>query len=102
MYVSLCFLGYVASVRPFDSKILNFLEVLNEFVILGCLYHLLIFTETMTDNRDTLYDLGWGMNLLLVIQLVINVKMIGYQTAVGLWNIMKRAYIKAKAKIEHE
>jgi hypothetical protein len=78
IYISLAFLSYILRVRPFESKILNFLEIFNECVILGCLYHMLIFTESIIDDPQTLYNIGWSMDVFLVLQFFTNVKLIGW------------------------
>ena len=45
---TITFIGYIISVRPFEAKVLNWLEVFNEIIILGCLYHMIIFTDGLT------------------------------------------------------
>ena len=53
--VTLTFIAYIASVRPFESNGLNFLELFNEIVVLTCLYHMLAFTGVLGDQRDLMY-----------------------------------------------
>jgi hypothetical protein len=51
MITGLVYTGYVLKVRPFEEKSLNNMEVFNEAIILLCLYHMLIFTQGLTDDE---------------------------------------------------
>ena len=81
IYVTLGFIAYVASVKPFESQALTILEVFNEFVVLICLYHMLIFTGVLAGDRDLLYTVGWSMDLVLVI---------AYQFLQTSWAMLRR------------
>ena len=42
---SLLFFSYLVALRPFDSKFVNFIEILNEGTILICSYLIFAFTD---------------------------------------------------------
>jgi glucan phosphoethanolaminetransferase (alkaline phosphatase superfamily) len=50
IYCSLFYVGYLMAVRPFETPGLNKLEIFNEGIILGCQYHMLMFTDALTDD----------------------------------------------------
>lgn len=51
MITGLVYTGYILKVRPFEEKSLNNMEVFNEAIIMLCLYHMLIFTQGLTDDE---------------------------------------------------
>ncbi len=51
MLISIVYTAYILTVRPFEEKSLNKMEVFNEAIIMVCLYHMLIFTQGLTDNE---------------------------------------------------
>ena len=51
MLISIAYTAYILIVRPFDENSLNKMEVFNEAIIMLCLYHMLIFTQGLTDNE---------------------------------------------------
>jgi hypothetical protein len=79
IYSTIGFVAYITSIRPFEIKVLNYLEVFNELIILSCLYHMLIFTGAFTTDKETLYTVGWSMDIVLVIHFLVNMCMIAYQ-----------------------
>jgi hypothetical protein len=40
---------------------------------------MLIFTEALTQDRETIYTVGWSMDIILVIHFILNMFMIAYQ-----------------------
>ena len=90
IYTTIGFVSYVAWARPFDSFGMNFLEVFNEVIILLCLYHMLIFTEGLTQDKETLYTVGWSMDIVLVIHFILNIFMIAYQFFQTVVSMIKR------------
>ena len=81
IYSTLGYMIYIVSVRPFNLRALNMLELFNEAVILACLYHMLIFTEALSDDKEMLYSVGWSIDIVLVIHFVLNTCIIGFQFA---------------------
>jgi hypothetical protein len=76
--VSLGYMFYIVSVMPFEELSLNYLEVFNECIILGCLYHLLVFTGGLTDDVHKVYIVGWSMDVVLLFQFAVNVLFMAY------------------------
>ena len=67
MLTSLIYTAYILTVRPFDEKKLNYIEVFNEAIIMLCLYHMPIFTQGLTDNEQLIYLTGWSMDVILLL-----------------------------------
>jgi antibiotic biosynthesis monooxygenase (ABM) superfamily enzyme len=78
MLTSMIYTAYILTVRPFDEKKLNYIEVFNEAIIMLCLYHMLIFTQGLTDNEQLIYLTGWSMDVILLLQFLINLLFMGY------------------------
>ena len=51
---------YLAKVKPFESRLLNRVEIFNECIVLIASYHLFMFTK-FTSDPDTQYQVGWSM-----------------------------------------
>ena len=95
IFVSLGFISYIASVRPYESNALNVLELFNELVVLACLYHMLTFTGIQGEEKDLLYSVGWSMDVVLVIQFFLNIMIIAYQFVQTLWAMLRR-FVRAQ------
>ena len=78
IFVSLGFTAYIAGVRPYEDQLSNKLELFNEYVILACLYHMLLFTEALTDDEQTLFNIGWSLVLLFGFQFFLNTSIVAY------------------------
>lgn len=50
---------YLSTVKPFESRFLNRLEIFNECIVLIASYHLFIFTK-FTSDPNTQYQVGWS------------------------------------------
>ena len=90
LYSTLAFAAYVAHIRPFEIRSLNPLEVFNEFVVLICLYHMIVFTEGLIQDKDMIYSVGWSMDLVLLIHFIINMCMLAYQFFQTSCNLLRR------------
>ena len=65
MMLSLGQIAYLILICPYNSRIANALEIMNELFYLACVYHMYIFTD-MYDNPEFKYSLGWSLiNLVL-------------------------------------
>ncbi|TNV73814.1 hypothetical protein FGO68_gene12683 [Halteria grandinella] len=63
---------YIAHVRPFDTNLLNDLEIFNEVSILFATYHLFLFTDYADGDVDLQYLAGWSMVGLSAFNISIN------------------------------
>ena len=84
---------YLASVMPFETKKLNYLEILNEACILGASYHLLVFTDFVPSD-DLQYMSGWSLISLTLINMLVNIVIIARESLISL----KRNLILFKRK----
>lgn len=69
--LSVMSLTYLIAVRPHQSKLLNVLEIVNELITLGCMYHLFIFTDFVR-NHDVIYLSGWSLIILILTMIASN------------------------------
>jgi len=77
MLISLCLAGiiYQNYFLPFRTPHLNNMEIFNEVCFIGCVYHLLVFTD-FVDGADLKYQTGWSMIMLTLLIIAVNVGMI--------------------------
>ena len=66
---------YIGLVRPRLMKLMNNIELTNEFLISSISLQLLLFTDFLPDE-ETRFIAGWGMVGLIITLLVINLKFI--------------------------
>ena len=70
---------YVGSVRPYNDKLPNIVELINEIFTAMCAYSLVAFSDFVSDAK-TKYECGWllvGATLFLI---VFNLIMMSYKT----------------------
>jgi hypothetical protein len=96
--ISLAYSVYLIKVRPFDLMMINRLELFNEFIVLGSLYHMLVFTEGLIGDQNFIYNIGWSMNLLLLLQFLVNMIYLTYMYSKIIYRLSKRAVVTYKAK----
>lgn len=80
---------YIAHVRPFDTNLLNDLEIFNEVSILFATYHLFLFTDYAEGDVDLQYLAGWSMVVLSAFNISVNMLVMVVVTA-------KRGYAGAR------
>ena len=73
---------------------MNGLEFFNEIIVLGTLYHMMIFTEGLTQEPEMLYNVGWSMNLMLLVQFLVNMIYIGYGYSVAVKSVIKNSWLQ--------
>lgn len=67
--------------------------------MLGSLYHMLVFTEGLTgDDQHVIYNVGWSMNLLLLLQFLVNMMYLTYVYSKIIYRLVKRAVLVYRAK----
>lgn len=88
MLLSLLQLCYLLRVKPFKEKINNYLEIMNEFFYLYCIYHLYVFTD-FYDDYKVKYKLGFSLIILVILQIAINLFVILIDTVLNLVNFVK-------------
>ena len=90
---SIIFSIYLIVIKPFDIPLMNRVEIFNELVVLGSLYHMLIFSEALTQDPKMIYSVGWSMNLLLLTQFVLNMIHLAIIYSVMIYRVCKRALL---------
>ena len=50
IFTSLLTIVFIGLVKPFETKKLNIIEIINETCILGASYHLLVFTDYVSND----------------------------------------------------
>lgn len=78
--------------------LINRLELFNEAIVLGSLYHMLVFTEGLTGDQFVIYNVGWSMNLLLLLQFLVNMIYLTYVYSKIIYRLSKRAVLAYQAK----
>ena len=86
---------YNKLVRPFESPLLNKLEIFNELCIMVAAYHLFIFTQYV-DDQEMQYNVGWSMIGVTVLNIVVNMGIMGYAS----FKEMKQSASKLIQKIK--
>ena len=92
--ISLFYISYIIINKPFEERFTNRLEIFNETIILACYYHLLMFTGGITTDIMVVYDVGWSMDLLLLIQFSVNILCLGYSFALRVTAMLRRFKLK--------
>eukprot|EP00347_Sterkiella_histriomuscorum_P012080 403369967 len=69
---SIMIMVYLVAVRPFETKLMNNLEIMNELGILFVSYHLTIFTDFQQDD-DIQYMAGWSLIGVTLLNMTINI-----------------------------
>jgi hypothetical protein len=65
---------YLISVRPFNTRLLNNMEIFNEGCLLLASLHVFLFTEYSPDPGFR-YQVGWSLVVLTLVNLLVNVVM---------------------------
>ena len=87
---------YLVYIKPFDTKIKNYLEIYNELTILISSYHMLLFTDFVM-NEYISYNAGWSFLSFYFLNIVININVIIYFTTKTLIAFFKRLIARIKS-----
>ncbi len=83
-------LGYVP---PFKKNIANHLEIMNEVLLLLTNYHLMMFTDFLSDSMIK-EDVGMSLVVVTIFGVVLNLSIIIIETVSILLRIAKLSYLK--------
>lgn len=64
-------LMYLLHAKPFEKKLTNNMEIMNELAFLISAYHLFIITD-FNPNANTQYMAGWSLVSTIAIAIVVN------------------------------
>ena len=81
-------MSYTTYVLPFSVMKSNYMETMNEIIVLLASYHLFVFTEWVYD-LDQRYRMGWSLVTLVIGLLVVNIAILAH-------TILKEAFSKMK------
>jgi hypothetical protein len=95
VFISLASIAYTILTQPFTLDYLNFLELVNEVMILVCCYHLLPFMDGSIDARVR-YTVGWSLDALLILQFLFNLFVQFVQFALKFKLTLKWRYLRYK------
>ena len=83
---------------PFEYMRKNVIEIINELVILLAVFHMFSFSD-FYDNYEMKYQIGWSLNILVCLQIIINILIMSvdyfYGMAMKIRRIANRLKIKA-------
>ena len=68
-------MGFTGYVRPFELRLANSLELINDTIIVVCSYFLVIFSG-MVDDPETKYLCGWPLIGLIFLLIGLNLTVI--------------------------
>ena len=81
-------LVYLIKVRPFNSSLLNAMEIFNEGCLLLASYHVYLFTDHSRDPGFR-YNVGWSLIVLTLVNMLFNLVVMVSQTFKSLKAILK-------------
>ena len=68
---------YTIASKPFANVILNFIDIFNELSLLCLSYHLLLYTDYLSDLQSQ-YSIGFSMIGLCLMNFLINISLMIY------------------------
>ena len=96
---ALFMLVYLIHVRPFNTGLLNKMEIFNESCLLLASLHVYLFTDYCPDPGFR-YRAGWSLVVLTLANLLVNLLFMLGQTLQSLWALLKILLTKLK-KLRH-
>ena len=81
--------------KPFPSRMMTFLESLNELAIYGSIYYMIVFTHWIPDV-EVRYSLGWFYLPSAAIVIGINIACVIYDMFYGLYLKYRQGKVKKK------
>jgi len=73
---------YFAYVQPYDSKLMNCVEIFNEFCILMVSYTMILFAGIL-DDVEQIYSIGWMVILFVLFNILANMVVVTIQIIRG-------------------
>ena len=99
MFVPLFALGYNINKRPMNSKLLNWMENLNEIIVYICGYFILLYTQWICDPEKR-YEYGWFYIYIQVVVVSINFSLIFFEMGLAMRKEYRR-YVWLKKWNQH-
>ena len=89
--LSTILLAFFLTVRPMVDKLNNCIQIVNELVVLVCIWLLFWFTNYVP-QADTRYDLGWYVLYFIGADIALNVGFL-------IFNLVKKIYVAIRTAI---
>jgi hypothetical protein len=86
-------LVYLIKVRPFNTSLLNAMEIFNEGCLLLASYHVYLFTDYSRDPGFR-YNVGWSLVVFTLVNMLSNLVVMVGQTFKSLKAILKILMVK--------
>ena len=83
---SICVIEYLFFSKPFIKPSLNNLEIFNEICIVLVTYPTLLFTGYIDADPEFQYSIGWGMIIIIIVNILINCLIVLFETLRDLKN----------------
>jgi len=84
--------------KPMLTKLMNYIEIMNEVLIFISVYFMMIFTNWI-QNIELRYSLGYSLNNCLIIVVLMNITIIVFCLVIEIyWEYKKYQHDKAWAK----
>ena len=87
---------YIGSVRPYEVRLSNIVELTNEVIITLCAYWLVTFSDFVPDEK-TKYDCGWPIIGATTLLVLFNLVVICYSTVANITHKCKLYCRRRKA-----
>ena len=90
-------LTYVGGIKPFESKMTNVVDLVNEVLTTLCSYTLMTFTDFVPD-KPTRYNSGWSIVGAIFFLMFFNLSVITCKSLAGLIYKLKLRWLRRKAR----
>jgi hypothetical protein len=80
---------YTSIARPFIDDSDDYLDIFNEFSIMGLAYACVMFTDFL-DDSEAKYEIGWACVFLFGVNLVVNIGFILVKTVISLVQMLRK------------
>jgi hypothetical protein len=95
-YLSIAVITYIVTVKPFNDPMINNLEVFNECCVMGCAYHLIVFSDyVQVDDASIVSNAGLSMLAVCGFNIFVNTTLMFIKTV----GVIRRLFKKLKFKI---
>ena len=97
LVICLFALLYVGSIRPFQTKMMNRVYLVNEVFTTLCSYTLVAFSDFVPD-KQTRYETGWAIIGAVFFLMLFNLTAITIESLVNLFYKLKLRWLRRKAR----
>ena len=88
-------MSYTAYVLPYENKVINLQEIVNEWTVIIASYHLFCFTEWVYDE-DRRIEIGWSLLCVIGLNVTFNSVLLMVCAVKGCYQKIKKRMIIAR------